>query len=323
MRKRLAAVQLLALASLPVVLAAQPKALRLVSTAWAPFTATEGQPRFALDLVETALGRMHVGSMTTIVRPDEYAAKLISGDFDGSAAAWRDAVREHVLLFSRPYLENRLVLVGRHGADVSASALTALKGRRVAIVEGYAYGPAVDASGPDWVRTASEEDGVAQLLAGTVDYMLMDELVVRYLAANYPNETASRLQVGASPLITRELCLAIIRTRHDAESIVDGFNTQIRNMIRDRAYHRSLHLDWISADVNGDGVADYVPSTDRPGPAAPANPYTVFSAPPASAADYYLGGKVYADWNSIPDKYKKGTSPPDPRQPTTLFKFVW
>jgi polar amino acid transport system substrate-binding protein len=322
MWKRLAAI--VALASLPLALTDQPRTLKLVSTAWTPFTNGEGQPRLALDLVETALGRMHVGSMTTIVGADEFAGKLIAGDYDGSAAASRDALREHVLLFSRPYLENRLLLVGRHGADVSATALTALRGKRVAMVGGYSYGAAVDASGPTWALTDSEEDSLGQLLKGTVDYTLMDELVVRYLATHYPNETASRLQVGTAPLITRELCLAIVRTRHDAESIVDGFNRQIRNMVRDRTYHRLLHLDWISADVNGDGVPDVVPSTDRPGAAAPERPYTLFSSPSAAAPDYVLGGKVYGDWNSVPENYKKAGSPQaDPRQTTTLFKFVW
>jgi polar amino acid transport system substrate-binding protein len=324
MRRRLAVAQVLALAFLPVVLAAQSKALKLVSTAWAPFTNTEGQPRFSLDLVEAALGRAHVGSMTTMVAPDEFSAKLISGDYDGSAAAWRDPVREHVLLFSRPYLENRLVLVGRHGADVSAAALTALKGKRVAIVDGFSYGPAVEGSGPAWVRTAGEEDSIDQLLKGTVDYTLMDELVVRYLSANHPQEAASRLQIGTVALITRELCLAIVRTRRDAETLVNGFNTQIRNMVKDRTYHRLLHLDWISADVNGDGVPDYVPYSDRPGPAAPTHPYTLFSLPSGAAADYYIGGKVYGDWNSVPDSNKRADpSQPDPRRTTTLFKFVW
>jgi len=112
---------LLAIAALSlVVVRAQANQLRLVSTAWPPFTNAPGQPRFALDLVEAALGRIGVTTSTTIVDAAQFTPALLTGQFDGSAAAWKDPERERVLLFSQPYLENRLILVGRQGADVSA-----------------------------------------------------------------------------------------------------------------------------------------------------------------------------------------------------------
>src|SRR4051812_43245145 len=97
-----------------LVVSAQTAPLTLVSTAWPPFTNAAGQPRFALDLVETALERAGFAAKTTIVSAPEFTSSLLTGRFDGSAAAWKDAERERVLLFSQPYLENRLVLVGRH-----------------------------------------------------------------------------------------------------------------------------------------------------------------------------------------------------------------
>src|SRR5580765_7023094 len=119
---------------------AQTVTLRLVSTAWSPFTNVSGQPRFALDLVEAALKRIGAASATSIVEPAKFTAALLSPTFDGSAAVWHSPEREQALLFSKPYLENRLVLVGRLGADVSAASLSALRGKRIALVEGYAYG---------------------------------------------------------------------------------------------------------------------------------------------------------------------------------------
>src|SRR5262249_2469065 len=79
--------------------------LSLVSTAWPPFTNPRGQPRFALDLVETALGRIHVTSKTAIVSAGQFTPTLVSGLVDGSAAAWKDPERERALVFSNPYLE--------------------------------------------------------------------------------------------------------------------------------------------------------------------------------------------------------------------------
>ena len=128
--------------------AAQPAPLRLVSTAWPPFTNPPRQPRFALDLVEDALRRSNLTAKTTIVSAAQFTPSLLSGLFDGSAAAWKDPERERGLIFSQPYLENRLVLVGRRGADVSAKALSDLTGKRIAIVEGYWYGDAIGGPGP-------------------------------------------------------------------------------------------------------------------------------------------------------------------------------
>src|SRR6185436_15451961 len=242
-----------------LTLTAQPAPLRLFAAAWPPFTNAPRQPRFALDLVEDALGRINLTARTTIVSAPQYTPSLLSGLFDGSGAAWKDPERERALIFSQPYLENRLVLVGRHGADVSAKTPAELQGKRIAIVEGYSYGDAIDKAGPVWVRSRSEEDSLTQLLKGAVDYTLMDELVVHYIVSNYPQESGAKLQLGSTALVTRELHFAVNRGRADAASIVERFNAQIRSMIADRTYHRLLQVDWIRADVDGDGIPEYVP----------------------------------------------------------------
>jgi len=212
---------------------------------------------------------------------------------------------------------------------VSAKSLSDLKGKRVALVEGYSYGDDIGSAGPVWVRSRSEEDSLSELLKGGVEYTLMDELVVHYIVRNYPKESGAKLQIGSTPLVTRELHFAINRARADAASIVERFNAQIRSMIADRTYHRLLHVDWIRADVDGDGVPEYVPLNDRPGPSEPQRAYTLFAAPAAPATTakpgFYLGGNIYSDWASVPDSYKEVNSQqPDPRRSSgTIFRFSW
>jgi len=233
----------------------------------------------------------------------EFTSAATSSRFDGSGAAWKDAEREQALLFSEPYLENRLVLVGRHAADVSAKSPRLLAGKRIAIVEGYSYGDEVDRSGVVLLRTRSEEDSLEQLLKNNVDYTLMDDLVVQYIVSNYPKEAGARLEIGTTPLVTRPLHFAIRRTRPDAQSIIARFNAQIRGMIKDRTYHRLLHVDWIRADVDGDGVSENVPATDQPGPEVPKRVYALFSAPAdtLTTPGFYVGGNIYSDWASVPE----------------------
>jgi len=318
-----------------LVLAAQAASpLRLVSTAWAPFTNAPGQPRFALDLVEAALGRINVTATTTIVEASQFTPLLLTGPYDGSAAAWKDAERDKVLLFSQPYLENRLVLIGRKGADVSATALSALKGKRIAIVGGYSYGD-IENAGPIFVRTQSEEDNLTQLLQSKADYALMDELVVQYIVNNYAKEAQTRLELGKAAVIKRPLFLAVRRARPDSAAIISRFNATLRSLIADRIYHKLLHVEWIHADVDGDGVAEDVPASDKAGTSAPQHIYSL-TTPESSLPQnktlqltprFYLGGTIYTNWTSVPARYKVDENPsnhPDPDRSTgTVFKFVW
>ena len=314
-----------------LIVAAQAKPLRLVSTVWPPFTNVAGQPRFALDLVEASLERLRITSSTSFVEAGAYTPALLTGAYDGSAAAWKDPTREQALIFSQPYLENRLILIAKHGANVAAKSLADLKGRRIAVVEGYAYGDEIEKAGPVFVRSKSEEDSLSLLLAGRADYALMDDLVVRYLVANYADEAKTRLQIGTAPLLTRPLYFAVRRSTPDAQSIIDRFNGQLRTLITDGTYHRLLHVDWIRADVDGDGVAEFVSLSEKSGSTPPQNAYPLFSP---GALDkqvqqeqerYFFGGAVYNGWSSVPDRYKvDDLNRTDAQHPTArIFTFSW
>lgn len=321
-------------AAASLVLTAQsPTQLKLVSTAWTPFTNVAGQPRFALDLIEAALGRINVTATTSIVEPSQFTPALLTGPYDGSAAAWKDAEREKVLLYSQPYLENRLILVGRKGANVSATALSTLKGARIAIVGGYSYGD-IDNAGPAFVRTQSEEDNLTHLLQSKADYALMDELVVQYILNNYPKEAQERLQLGQTAVIKRPLFLAVRRSRPDAPAIISRFNATLRSLIADRIYHKLLHVDWIHADVDGDGIAEDIPASDRAGTSAPQHIYSITTLDSPGPQNtmlqltprFYLGGTIYTNWTSVPSVFKvdNNSNHPDPdRSTASVFKFSW
>ena len=314
-----------------VTLSAQIPTLKLVSTAWSPFTNAPGQSRFALDLVEAALSRMKVTASTAIVEAGQFTPALLRGPYDGSGAAWKDAERDGVLVFSQPYLENRLMLVGRKGMDVKMSSLGQLKGKRIAIVGGYAYGD-IENTGPVFVRTQSDEDSLTQLLESKVDYTLMDDLVIQYIVTNYAKEAQTRLELGALPMVTRPLHFAVRRSRPDADSLISRFNTELRGLIKDRTYHKLLHVDWIRADIDGDGVPEDVPLSDKAGEAAPQRVYSlklpntgVTAKEIAVSQRFYLGGTIYTDWASVPNRYKveDPLKPSSDKNTASIFKFTW
>src|SRR5262245_8367099 len=158
-RRRGALTALLLLACAAGAAAAPATRLRLGSDHWPPFTAETGRPRVAIALVEAALARDGVEAGTTIL-PDfaQVMKEIQTGQLDGSAAVWRTPEREEFLRFCHPYPENRLVRLARKGTDLAATRLSQLEGRRVAIVESYAYGPEVEqARGPVLVRGPSDQ----------------------------------------------------------------------------------------------------------------------------------------------------------------------
>jgi polar amino acid transport system substrate-binding protein len=165
----------------------------------------------------------------------------------------------------------------------------------------------------------------------------MDDLVVQYIVDNHSSQAQAKLQIGARPLVTRTLHLAIKRSRPDAQAIIDRFNAQLRGMIADRTYHRLLNVDWIQADVDGDGLFEYVPENDKIRVSEPRRAYSIYSEPepeaeavvtPAAESTqprFYVGGNIYRDWASVPDRYKaSGNMPPPPSRATaSLFRFSW
>ena len=103
-------------------------------------------------------------------------------------------------------------------------------------------------------------------------------------------------------------------------------------MITDRTYHRLLHLDWINADVDGDGVPELIPRGDRIGTVAPKGAYSITTStdkagakPKETQPHFYIGGNLYTDWASIPNAYKvEDPRRPDPsRSAASIFTFRW
>lgn len=284
-----------------------------------PFTAAQGEPRVASYLVERALERAGYLTQMSIVADGTLTPALKEGRLDGSPAVWQSEDREEYLLYSEPYLENRLLLVGRAGSDVTATSFGALAGKRIAIVEGYAYGPELEsAKEPVFVRVKSAQENLRALVSGQVDYCLLDALVVEFLFEQYPKQSLERLAVGTKPLIRRALHFAVRKALPDAATIIQRFNDVVRGMVRDGTYNLALQVTWIDADVDGDGRSELVRNGELVGTAPPTRSYVLFQnttegSPTTGAPSvvtvqeqtrYYVNGRAYNSWEEIPDSLK-------------------
>lgn len=282
----------------------------------------------AIELVRRALERAGLASEVSMVDVGRLTPGLEEGRFDGTAAIWKSAAREKYLLYSAPYLENRLVLVGRKSSDVAYKDLSELKGKRVAIVSAFAYGDEIaKAKGVRFVKGESDQDNLRKLLLGQTDYILVDALIAHRLVTLYRAEADRLLQVGSQPMITRTLHFAVRRDVKGAAAIVAKFDAQIHKMIVDGSIHKILEVNWIEADMDGDGRSELVLGGKKAGAKPPVVGYELLTlkevrpgAPKRSRI--WIEGQTYENWDDVPPRYKVEPEPIAPQRKGGIrFRF--
>lgn len=284
--------------------------VRLASDIWPPFTNTDDQHALAIDIVKTALSRSGVRVSSNILEFDKVIAAIKDGEFDGSAALWKNEERTNFMIFSEPYLYNQLILVGRKGSDVGAESLQDLEGKSLAIVGSYAYGAFLDSiANVNLVVGDNDQQNLQKLLKEEVDYMLVDALLIQYLLRFQRDEALQNLEIGKNTLIRKALHFGIEKDYPGAELIMKNFNREILLMAADGSYNRILHLHWIRADIDGDGNAELVLDGKYAGDVAPSESYSFLPSNKGFDSGltnrYYVAGNFYQSWESIPEEYKK------------------
>ncbi len=146
----------------------------------------------------------------------------------------------------------------------------------------------------------------------------------------YQREEAGKfLQVGKQHMTKRSLHFAIRKETPGAQEIMDKFNTAITEMMIDGTYNRILKLQWIQADVDGDGRLDLVAADKFAGSDKPIGGYNVLFPDmkfegETKPSNYYIDGKKYDGWDNIPNDYKiDATSSRKRPPPVNAFTFPY
>jgi ABC-type amino acid transport substrate-binding protein len=299
--------------------------LKLASDVWPPFTDVAPEEAFAIDLVKEAMNRNAIAVDLRILDFQNVLTGIEKGAFDGSAALWYTDERDETMLFSEPYLVNKLVLVGPKGSDVSYTSYDELSGKSVALVKNYAYGSELEsAEGIEWVMGANDQENLLKVLKGEVDYMLVDALLIAYLSSYQADDSKRFLEIGNHGFLNKSLHFALNRNVEGVEELMDLFNQEIQKMMADGTYNRILKLNWIEADVDGDGLTELVPMSNQVGIQAPKSAYNVSASLKKDSSAFqrvYIDGQLYESWDEVPAQYKRGNIRPEDYDDVSLMRF--
>lgn len=284
---------------------AQTDTLKLSFDVWPPFTNVQEEKSLATDIVKTALDRISINSALVVSEFELVTEGISSGKFDGSPAFWKSSKREETLLFSDPYLENQLILVGRKGTDVSQTSFSELEQKRIGLVKDYAYGDSLMlVDDLQIVSGKNDQENLVNLLSDKIDLMLVDALLIQYLLKYELNDVSELLEFASKPFIVRPLHLALRKETPNAGGIMALFNEEIKEMMSDGTYNLLLGLNWIKADIDGDGSLEIILNGEAAGTEAPENAYGVYYSDARNTDQYYIDGRYYDSWDDVPDKYK-------------------
>lgn len=254
--------------------------------------------------------RIEISSKNEIIGFDKVLSGLGSGEFDGSAALWKNKERENQFYFSDPYMENQLVLVWLKGEDIDVTSVKQLHSKKIGLIKGYIYDiDLIEETNVEFVYSTKDQDNLEKLLSEEIDYMLVDKLLMHYMLTYQLNDVNQYLSIGEKPFQTKGLHFALSKVTPNAEEIISKFNTEISAMMKDGSFNEIIGLSWIKMDVNHDGVSELVFSSDASAGSIPKNTYTLFSGDTESKG-FYINNVYYKDWDSIPSQYKNTTSFP-------------
>jgi ABC-type amino acid transport substrate-binding protein len=231
--------------------------LSLGNDAWPPFIIEGSVQGISEKLVCEALDRANWKCAIEVNDWDKVLEAAKQGSLDGIVAAWRTPEREQFLLFSDPYLTNRIVPVVALDSPVQVQVVGDLAGKRVAIVPDYAYGDEIQRARNSFneVAVKSSAEAIKTVQEGKADIALIDDLVAR---AHLESGSPLDVNVISSVLAYRELHFAVSRQHPQSEQIISDFNRAYAVMLKDGAVNEALGVDWLATDLGNDGQLDLV-----------------------------------------------------------------
>jgi polar amino acid transport system substrate-binding protein len=238
-------------------LLAEREILNLGNEPWPPYVLSGDDKGTAELIVCGALDRSGWDCDIALDDWEKTLQQASSGELDGIAAVWHTPERAESLLYSRPYLTNRLVPVYSSDLELNIREVGDLSGLRVVTEVKVAYGEkimtALERLSVEQVRGV--ENTLRAVQSEKADVALVDELSARDLLSDPEFQD---LVTGQTALAFRELYFAVSKKHPSGAEIIASFNESYQTMLKDGSVNRILDIDWVVTDLKFDGIPDFI-----------------------------------------------------------------
>lgn len=217
--------------------------LMMVVNTWPPYV-EQSMPEhgLAVQIVTEALQRKgHRVSVQYETWPRALEG-LDLGIFDMVGTIWFTPERAQSMVFSKPYLTNKIKFLKRKSDDIPFATLEDLTGYFIGIVRDYAYEEEfVNSRRHIKIPQNHIVQNLQLLVQGDIDMTLGDERAINYAIEKYMPNKKKDLDYLAKPLSVRGLRIAISKQNPNAEQVVADFDQAIEEMKADGSYQSYVH----------------------------------------------------------------------------------
>ena len=216
--------------------------INMVSNQWPPYVDDAAPEKgLAVELVNKALQRKGYQPRLHIENWQRALEGVQIGVFDATCAIWKTAKREQDLLFSEPYLDNKISFIKKKSLTVEYAHFTDLTGFVIGVLRDYAYSEQFTQS-RILIKIPANHliQNLQKLNQGTIDLTVGDELAINYALQKYLPMHANSFEFLAPPLANKKLYLAVSKSNKTAQTIIDDFNQAIKEMKLDGSYDQII-----------------------------------------------------------------------------------
>lgn len=239
--------------------------LKLGATALPTLVDEDSEPARINDIVTEAFRRMDKTVSLEVMRSAFLGSGLLSKQLDGDFAYLDLDEKKSGFVYSRAYLPLYLFAVSKRESVKEISLLPHLQDKRIAIENRFANTDQVRlVKDVKWGRNPTTFDAFRQLADNRAYYLLTSGLLVDEFNRLLKVENEELLHLSSAPVFSAGFHLRLRDDVADARAITMAFGSVIDDMQKDGTFNQLLGIAWLTKDINGDGVADYISSKAVP-----------------------------------------------------------
>ncbi len=278
--------------------------LKLASAPLATYVADRDEPARINDIVAEAFRRSQVEVNLSVLRPAFLGSGLSNKSLDGDFAFLDLDHKKENFVYSKPYLPLYLIAASKRPHVTEVHSLAHLQDNRVAIDNRFVNTDQMRLEKAiKWSRNPNTYDAFRQLADGRSAALITTSLLLNEFNFLLTENQEAPLFVSPVPLVTAHFMVAVRADLPDINTVLSKFDSNIEKMQMDGTYNRLLQLRWILKDVNNDGEAEFISSTDMLGSNTlqpnQQDAYTLDGIAPAASPSYIIDGRELSSWDEV------------------------